>query len=149
MSISSRRPTKCTCLHPVFNTMDEDNPSNNTRTLKEVSAYAVFFSSFKREGSIRQVMSWKRYANFFEKSSSTKKSYFLPRTSTASEHEDPNPNNSFMIRSNAMLAILGKGKMFWCTCCIANRSNNVPIHGLKDKMLNNILDPDSDIYLSL
>jgi hypothetical protein len=149
MSILSHRPTKCTYLYPVFNTMDEDNPSNNTRTLKEASAYVVLFSGFKREESIRQVMGWKRYAGFVEISSLTKKSYFLPMTPTASEHKDPNPDNSFMICSNVMLAILGKGKQFCCTCCKAYKSNNVPMYGLKGKVSINILDPDLDIYLSL
>jgi hypothetical protein len=102
---------------------------------------------FKPEESIGQVMGWKRYTNFVEKSSSTKKSYFLPMTSTASEHKDPNPDNSFMICWNAMLAILGKGKMIWCTCCIADKSNNVPMHGLKGKVSNSILDPDLDVYI--
>jgi hypothetical protein len=82
--------------------MDEDNPSNNTRTLKEVSAFVVLFSRFKSEESIRQVMGWKRYANFVEKSSLTKKSYFLPMTSIASEHEYPSPDNSFMVSNNIL-----------------------------------------------
>jgi hypothetical protein len=42
------------CLHPVLNTMD--GAVNNTRTLKEVSAYVVSFSRLKREERILVVM---------------------------------------------------------------------------------------------
>jgi hypothetical protein len=54
IQVSNRQPTKCTCLHHVLNTMD--GAVNNTRTLKEVSAYVVSFSRLKREERILVVM---------------------------------------------------------------------------------------------
>jgi hypothetical protein len=42
-----------------------------------------------------------------------------------------------------------KATSFWKTCCKAIISNIVLMHGLKGKMSNNILDPDSDVFLSL
>jgi hypothetical protein len=95
IQVSNRQPTKCTCLHHVLNTMD--SALNNTRTLKEVSAYAVFFSRLKREERIREVMGWKKYADKIEKASLTKKSYYLPLTTTSDEYDDPNPDNNLMI----------------------------------------------------
>jgi hypothetical protein len=70
-------------------------------------------------------------------------------TLTADEYDNPNPDKTLMICANAMLAILGKGKKFWQTCCKAVKTNIVPMHGLKGKVSNNILDPDSDVFLSL
>ena len=84
-----------------------------------------------------------------EQSCSTKKTYCLPMTSAAGEYDYSNPDKSFMICANAMLAILGKGRKFWKTCCKAVISNIVPMHGSKGKTSNNILDPDSDVFLSL
>jgi hypothetical protein len=120
--------------------MDEDNPTSNTRTLKEISAYVVVFARFKCEESIRQVMGWKRYANYIKKTCLAKKSYFLRMTSTAGKDEDLNPHKSLIICWNAMMAILGKGYRFWKTCCKAADANNVPMYGLKGKL---------DDYLSL
>jgi hypothetical protein len=54
-SVSSRLPTKCTCLLPVLNTFGQ----NDSRTLREVSAYVVRFSRMNREDRIREVMGWK------------------------------------------------------------------------------------------
>ncbi len=147
IQVSNRQPTKCTCLHHVLNTMD--SAVNNTRTMKEVSAYVVFFSRLKREERIREVMGWKKYADKIEKASLTKKSYCLPLTSTSDEYDDPNPDNNLMICANAMLAILGKGKKFWKTCCDATIRNTVPMHGSMGKTSNNILDPNSDVLISL
>jgi hypothetical protein len=83
IQVSNRQPTKCTCLHHMLNTMD--SAVNNTRTLKEVSAYVVFFSRLKREERIREVMGWKKYADKIEKASLTKKSYCLPLASMSDE----------------------------------------------------------------
>jgi hypothetical protein len=54
-----------------------------------------------------------------------------------------------MICSNAMLDILGKGRMFWETCRQAVITNEAPCHGLKAKVSNNGMDPESSLFLSL
>jgi hypothetical protein len=72
IQVATRKPTKCTCLHVVLDS--KENPTtNNARTLKEVSAYVVFFARLKREEIIWEVMGWKKYADIIEKSSWTKK----------------------------------------------------------------------------
>jgi hypothetical protein len=147
IQVDNRSATNCNCLHAVLSTMDSG--TNSKRTMMEVSAFVVFFSRLKREERIREVMVWKKYADVIDQSITTGKSYCLPMTSTAGVYDEPNPDKSLMICANAMLAILGKGRMFWKTCCKAVISNIVPIHGSKGKTSNNILDPNSDVYLSL
>jgi hypothetical protein len=48
-----------------------------------------------------------------------------------------------MICSKAMLIVLGNGNKFWKTCCKAVNTNIVPMHGLKGKISNNIMDLSS------
>lgn len=144
-SVSSRRETKCGCLLPLMNTYGKDN----SRTLKEVSLYVVRFSRMSRGDRIREIMGWKRYADIVEKACKTKVCYCLPLSSIGSDDSLPNPDNGMMICANAMLAILGKGRGFWTTCCNATKRNEVPSHGLKGKQSNNAIDPDSDLHLSL
>jgi hypothetical protein len=53
--------------------MDNDNITNNSRNLKEISAYVILFAKLKLEERILEVMGWKEYANFIEKASLTKR----------------------------------------------------------------------------
>ena len=146
VEVYSRRPTNCTCLLPVLNTVGQ----NDSRTMREVSAYVVRFSRMSREDRIREVMGWKKYSNIVEKIANTQQSYFLPLVSIGSDDDlPPNPDNGIMICSNAMLAILGRGKGFWTTCKKAAVANEVPSHGLKGEVSNNAMDPDSPLFLSL
>jgi hypothetical protein len=138
IQVSTSKGTTSTCLHLVFNT--RDSSTNNTRTLKEISAYIIFGKDWvwKR---IWKVMGWKKYADIIEKSSSTKKSNCLPTTSTACEQNNPNPDKSLMICSNVIPAVVDKGNKFWNTCSKATISNIVPMHGFKGK-ISNLLHPD-------
>jgi hypothetical protein len=78
VSVSNRRPTKCTCLLPVLNTYGQ----NDSRTLREVRAlFVVRFSRMSREDCIRVLMGWKKYADIIEKAANTKKMYLLPLVS--------------------------------------------------------------------
>jgi len=145
VSVSNRCPTKCTCLLPVLNTCGQ----NDSRTLREVSAFVVRFSCMSHEDCIRVFMGWKKYADIIEKAANTKQSYCLPLVLIESDDGLLNPDNGMMICSNAMLAILGKGRKFWKVCRNAVITNEVPCHGLKGKVSNNVMDPELSLFLSL
>lgn len=145
LGVSSRRPTKCTCLLPVLNTVG----MHDSRTMREVSAFVVRFARMNREDSIREVMVWKKYADIIETMGNTKQSYCLPLLSIGSDDGKPNPDNGMMICANAMLAIIGKGRKFWLTCTKAAKHNEVPSHGLKGEVSNNAIDVNSHLLLSL
>jgi hypothetical protein len=136
------------CLCPVFYTVD--SITNNARTLKEVSAYILFFARLKHEEIIQAVMGRKQFADIIKKSSLAKKSDCLPMASTAGRHDNPNLDKSYlMIFLNVMLVIPGKCNKFWKICCKAVNRNIVPMHGLKGKLLNNLLEFYLDVFLSL
>jgi hypothetical protein len=143
--VSSRCPTKCACLLPVLNSVGQ----SDSRTMRELSLYVVRFSRMNRQDSIREVMGWKKYADIIERRCNTNLSYLLPLAAIETDDDLPNPDNGMMICANAMLAILGKGRKFWVTCCKAAKYNRVPTHGLTGKVSNNAMDPNSDLYLSL
>ena len=149
LQVATRKPTNCKCLHTLSNTFDIETPYSN-RTLMEISAFVIYFARLSYTDKTRQIMQWKRYADVIGKSTQGTKIYCLPLTSLGQdETELPNPDAATMVCKNAMLSILGKGQKFWQKCCKAVESNLVPNHGLKGQPLNNAIDLNSPLFLSL
>jgi hypothetical protein len=136
-------------LQPVLDATESS--TNNARMFKDkVSAYFFLLQAQTRRDSLGgNGLEENRAISSKNPPQSKRNTVSHLMTSTAREHDKPSPDKSLLICSNKLLAIPGRGNKFWKTCCKAINSIIVPKHGLKGNMLNNILDPDSDVFLSL
>ena len=78
--------------------------------------------------------------------------YFLPLLEMNDDEiieDEEKTLDLFKICHNSLLAIIGKGRAFWSTCCKAAEANQVPTYGLKGRPSNRALDQDSENFLSL
>ena len=145
-SVQSRRTTKCDCLSAVIKTMD-----SSPKIIQQVSYFVVYLSRLHKYEQVGKVMDWKNYLDILG-SSDNSCTYCLPLL-TMNNYEiiedEEDTVESFKICHNSLLAILGKGRAFWSTCCKAAEANQVPAHGLKGRPSNRALDQDSETFLSL
>ena len=96
-------------------------------------------------------MDWKKYSDILG-SSGNSRTYCLPLLAMNDDEiieDEEETVESFKICHNSLLAILGKGRAFWSTCCKVAEANQVPAHGLKGRPSNRSLDQDSETFLSL
>ena len=116
-----------------------------------MSSFVVYFSRIHRDEQVGKVMDWKKYSDSLVRSGNSR-TYCLPLLAMNDDEiieDEEETVESFKIYHNSLLAIIGKGRAFWSTCCKAAEANQVPAHGLKGRPSNRALDQDSETFLSL
>jgi hypothetical protein len=134
---NSRKQLSCSCM-TVFQRIDERQEAPWTDA---VAKYMVYFIRKPKQEQQKTVILWIKHSKIARKNPDRTWCIYNIPCLLQSSSNDNEPVEWFLqdaprICHSALLTILGKGRVFWTTCCKAAATNQLPTHGLRGRPSN-------------